>query len=169
MVFEGGSKVGKGVGTSVGLDGSIVGSAVAFSRVGMSEVGVNVAVAKRSCVGILVTVGAGVKVSAGGRAVGVVGSCSNGARLEHPLVNKAVRTRNRRSFFMEEPFARSGIEDFTMCERNLITRDHGASDRITGFIQSNELELQPGIFKGAVAGDLVQVDGVEIDALVIIA
>ena len=81
VVFDGGAKVGKGVGSLVGWEGSRVGSTCSVPRSGRMEVGVAVAVANRSSVGIRVTVGAGVKVSVGGAKVGVVASWRSGAKL----------------------------------------------------------------------------------------
>jgi hypothetical protein len=68
------------------------------------EVGVLVDVAKRSCVGNCVTVGAGVKVSAGGCGVGVNSICRRGPKLEHPL-RRAVIKMTGMSFFIGKPFA----------------------------------------------------------------
>lgn len=70
--------------------------------VGVKVTGVLVDVAKRSCVGKSVTVGAGVKVLGGGGGVGVNTSSRTGDNAEQPLRNIPNR-RIGTDFFMEKP------------------------------------------------------------------
>ena len=93
----GGPKVGRAVGVPVG--GCSCKNGVS---VGVKVTGVLVDVAKRSCVGIRVTVGPGVSVLGGGCGVGVATSCRMGDKAEQPLRN----IPNRKvgiNFFMEQP------------------------------------------------------------------
>jgi len=93
----GGPKVGRGVGVSVGGCSGKNGVSV-----GVKVTGVLVDVAKRSCVGIRVTVGAGVSVLGGGGGVGVDTNCRIGDKAEQLLRNIPIR-RVGINFFMEQP------------------------------------------------------------------
>lgn len=70
--------------------------------VGVNVMGVGDTVAKRSRVGMRVTVGCGVRVSAGGAGVGEMTSSRMGAKPEHPLRRK-INKRIGRVFFMKIP------------------------------------------------------------------
>ena len=93
----GGPNVGRGVGVSLGVASGKNGVSV-----GVKVTGVLVDVAKRSRVGMSVTVGAGVKVLGGGGAVGVFRSCNTGDKAEQPL-RKIPRIRRGVDFFIAQP------------------------------------------------------------------
>jgi hypothetical protein len=101
LIFEGGAKVGSGAGVSVSTGAGAVDPI--WTSVGINDVGVSVEVAKRSCVGSCVTVGAGVSVSVGGLGVGVYKFCRSGDNDEQPL-RKITSRRVEMNFFMEKPF-----------------------------------------------------------------
>ena len=95
--MEGGSEVGTGEGVSVGGWFGTKGVSV-----GVDVTGVGVNVAKRSCVGMRVTVGCGVGVSVGTLGVGEAISSKMGASPEQPL-RKIVKRIIGKIFFMKNP------------------------------------------------------------------